>query len=179
MNSCCSIWYSATWSCNAFSHSFVYWGDFLMGSAAPTPAFSLFQPQAVDDEEEVGDKVIYSRPYYGTGYLLVTRKNGPSVKALAEMKGERSRRIGTEAGSVADYRLRQCGYLRSLFRTQLSVLKSLNDGGIDCAYLWANVGWTLHTSPEFDVEIVADYIPEDHWNVAIAMRRGYDDGATR
>ncbi|MBI2826084.1 MAG: transporter substrate-binding domain-containing protein [Planctomycetia bacterium] len=142
-------------------------GDLAFGAA--------IEPQAVDDEEEVGDRVLYSRPYYGTGYLLVTRKNGPSVKSLAEMKGERSRRIGAEAGSVADYSLRQRGYLRSLFRTQLSVLKSLSDGGIDCAYLWANVGWTLHTSPEFDVAIVTDYLPEDHWNVAVAMRRGDDE----
>lgn len=136
---------------------------------------AAIEPQAVDDEEEVGDRVIYSRPYYGTGYLLVTRKKGPHIQSLAEMKGERSRRIGAEAGSVADYRLRQRGYLRSLFRTQLSALKSLNEGGIDCAYLWANVGWTLHTSPEFDVEIVANYLPEDHWNVAVAMRRGDDE----
>ena len=130
---------------------------------------------AVDDEEELAGKVIYSRPYYGTGYLLVTRKDEPSVKSLQELKGKKSRRIGTEAGSVADYRLRQRGYLRRLFRTQLSVLKSLDEGGIDYAYLWANVGWSLHTSPELNLELSPDYLPEDRWNIAIAMRRGEDE----
>jgi polar amino acid transport system substrate-binding protein len=132
-------------------------------------------PNAVDDDEELTGKVIYSRPYYGTGYLLVQRKNGPHVQSLADIKGEKSRRLGAEAGSIADYRLRQRGYLRRLFRNQLAVLKSLNDGDIDYAYLWANAGWTLHTSPDFALEFAAYYVPEDHWNIAVALRQGDDE----
>jgi polar amino acid transport system substrate-binding protein len=130
---------------------------------------------AVEDDEELTGKVIYSRPYYGTGYLLVQRKKGPHVQSLADIKGEKSRRLGTEAGSIADYRLRQRGYLRRLFRNQLATLKSLNDGDIDYAYLWGNAGWTLHTSPDFALELVADYVPEDHWNIAVALRQGDDE----
>jgi polar amino acid transport system substrate-binding protein len=133
------------------------------------------EPNAVEDDEELAGKVLYSRPYYGTGYLLVQRKNGPHVHSLADIKGEKSRRLGTEAGSIADYRLRQRGYLRRLYRNQLAVLKSLNDGDIDYAYLWTNVGWTLHTSPDFALEIAADYVPEDHWNIAVALRQGDDE----
>ncbi len=126
---------------------------------------------AVEDDDELADKVIYSRPYYGTGYFLVTRQKGPQIKALAEVKGEKSRRLATEAGSVADYRLRQRGYLRSLYRNQLAVLKALDDGTVDYAYLWGNVGWTLHATPEFKLQLVPGYVPEDHWNIAVAMRK--------
>ena len=126
----------------------------------------------VADDEELAGKVLYSRPYYGTGYVLVRRKDGPRVQSLAELKGAKSQRLGTEAGSVADYSLRQRGYLRRLYRNQLATLKALSDGDIDSAYLWANVGWTLHASPEFKLEIVPDYVPEDHWNIAIAMGAG-------
>jgi ABC-type amino acid transport substrate-binding protein len=133
------------------------------------------EPNAVEDDEELAGKVIYSRPYYGTGYLLVQRKNGPHVRSLADIKGEKSRRLGAEAGSIADYRLRQRGYLRRLFRNQLATLKSLNDGDIDYGYLWANVGWTLHSSPDMALEIAADYVPEDHWNIAIALRHGDEE----
>jgi ABC-type amino acid transport substrate-binding protein len=129
----------------------------------------------VADEEELVGKVLYSRPYYGTGYVLVRRKDGPRVQSLAELKGARSERLGAEAGSVADYSLRQRGYLRRLFRNQLATLKALHDGDIDAAYLWANVGWTLHASPGFKLEIVPDYVPEDHWNIAIAMGVGSDE----
>ena len=127
---------------------------------------------AVADDEELAGKVLYSRPYYGTGYVLVRRKDGPHVQSLAELKGDRSQRLGAEAGSVADYSLRQRGYLRRLYRNQLATLKALHDGDIDFAYLWANVGWTLHASPEFKLEIVPEHVPEDHWNIAIAMRVG-------
>jgi polar amino acid transport system substrate-binding protein len=130
---------------------------------------------AVEDDEELTGKVIYSRPYYSTGYLLVQRKQGPRVQSLADIKGEKSRRLGTEAGSVADYRLRQRGYLRRLYRNQLAVLKALNDGDIDYAYLWANVGWAVHTSPDLAVEITANYVLEDRWNIAVAMRQGDDE----
>ena len=136
---------------------------------------AAIEPGAMDDEEEIGDRVIYSRPYYGTGYFLVTRQDGPQAASLADLKGDKSRRLGTEAGSVADYSLRQRGYLRRLFGTQLAVLKSLSDGGIDYAYLWSNVGWTLHVSPDLAVQLVGDYVPEDHWNIAVALRKGDDE----
>ncbi|HEV3162848.1 MAG TPA: transporter substrate-binding domain-containing protein [Isosphaeraceae bacterium] len=136
---------------------------------------AVFDPNAVDDDEELAQKVLYSRPYYGTGYVLVHRKDGPTVQSLSELTGAKSKRLGTEAGSVADYRLRQRGFLRQLFRNQLATLKALNDGAIDFAYLWANVGWMLHASPDFKLEILQGYLPEDHWNVAIAMRQGDDD----
>jgi polar amino acid transport system substrate-binding protein len=136
---------------------------------------AVVDPNAVEDDEELAGKVVYSRPYYGTGYLLVQRSKGPHIKSLAEVKGARAERLGAEAGSVADYRLRQRGYLRRLFPNQLAVLKSLNEGAIDFGYLWANVGWALHASPEFAVEIVPGYVPEDHWNVAVALCRGDDE----
>ena len=130
---------------------------------------------AIVDDEELAGKVLYSRPYYGTGYVLVERNDGPHVQRLADLKGVKSQRLGTEAGSLADYNLRQRGYFRRLFRNQLATLKALNDGDIDFAYLWANVGWTLHATPDSRVKLVAGYVPEDHWNIAVVMRRGDDE----
>lgn len=143
----------------------------LLGNESDLCFGAAIDENAVEDDDELADKVVYSRPYYGSGYLLVTRQKGPQAKSLAELKGDKSRRLGTEAGSVADYRLRQRGYLRSLYRNQLAVLKALDDGAIDYAYLWANVGWTLHATPEFKLQIVSGYVPEDHWNIAVAMRK--------
>ena len=126
-------------------------------------------PNLVADDAELAGKLLYSRPYYRTGYVFVERKEGPHVKSLNELKGEKSQRLGAEAGSVADYSLRQRGHLRRLYRNQLATLKALNDGDIDYAYLWANSGWTLHTTPEWKLQLSPNYIPEDHWDIAIAM----------
>jgi polar amino acid transport system substrate-binding protein len=137
---------------------------------------AAIDPSAVADDEPLAGKVVYSRPYYGTGYLLVRRKNGPPIASPEALRGAAGR-IGTEAGSIADYRLRQRGYLRRLYRNQLATLKALADGDIDAAYLWANVGWTLHASPDLDavLEVVPDYVPEDHWNIAVALRPGDEE----
>jgi polar amino acid transport system substrate-binding protein len=131
----------------------------------------------VADDEPLAGKLLYSRPYYGTGYVLVRRKDGPRAGSLAELKGAMSHRLGTEAGSVADYQLRRRGYFRRLYRNQLAALKALGDGDIDFAYLWANAGWTLHVSPDLGskLEVVPGFEPEDRWNIAIAMRRGDDE----
>jgi histidine transport system substrate-binding protein len=123
----------------------------------------------VADDEELAGKLLYSRPYYRTGYVFVERKDGPHVKSLNELKGEKSQRLGAEAGSVADYTLRQRGHLRRLYRNQLATLKALNDGEIDYAYLWANAGWTLHTTPEWKLQLSPNFVPEDRWDIAIAM----------
>ncbi len=136
---------------------------------------AAMDPNAVDGDDELAERVSYSRPYYGTGYLLVQRKQGPKVSSLAELKGEKSRRIGAEAGSLADYRLRQRGYLRRLYRNQEVVLKALREGDIDHAYVWANVGWTLHRSGKEDLELAPGYLPEDRWDIAVALRRGDDE----
>jgi ABC-type amino acid transport substrate-binding protein len=130
---------------------------------------------AVVDDEDLAGKVVYSRPYYGTGYVLIQRKNGPHAQSLADLKGSKSQRLGTEAGSIADYSLRQRGYFRRLYRNQLAVLKAVSDGDIDYAYLWANAGWTLHVSPDLNAELVPNYLTEDHWNIAVAMSRGDDE----
>ncbi len=132
-------------------------------------------PNAVEDDEELAGKILYSRPYYGTGYVLVQRKGTAAVRALADLKGTKSQRLGTEAGSVADYSLRQRGYFRRLYRNQLATLKALSDGDLDYAYLWANTGWTLHNSPDFPLELVPNYVPEDRWNIAVALRPGDDE----
>jgi ABC-type amino acid transport substrate-binding protein len=130
---------------------------------------------AVAEDTELAGKVLYSRPYYGTGYLLFQRKGGPKAHSLEELKGPRSRRLGTEAGSLADYSLRQRGYLRQLFRNQLAALKALSGGAVDYAYLWANAGWIVQASPELNVEVAPDFVPVDRWNIAVAMRRGDEE----
>ena len=39
------------------------------------------------------------------------------------------------------------------------------------------MGWTLHVSPDLGaaLELVPGYVPEDHWNIAIAMSPGDDE----
>ena len=129
-------------------------------------------PDAMDDEEALAGRVVYSRPYYGTGYMLFARTDAPSLTTLTDLQGERSRRLGTQAGTIADYTLRQRGYMRRLFGTQLGVLNALEKGDIDYAYMWPNFDWMLHNEPQLHAKPVSDFVPEERWNIAVAMRHG-------
>ena len=128
-------------------------------------------PDAMDDEEALAGRVIYSRPYYGTGYMLFAREGAAPVATLSDLQGERSRRMGTQAGTIADYSLRQNGYMRRLFGTQLGVLNALEKGDIDYAYMWPNFDWMLHNDPKIHAKSVAGFVPKDRWNIAVAMRQ--------
>ena len=130
----------------------------------------------VADDQELAGKLLYSRPYYRTGYMLVERKNGPHARSLQELKGREVETLGH--GS------RLGGGLHASASAAISVgsiainwrrSKPLNDSDIDHAYLWANVGWTLHTTPEWSLQIAPNYVPEDHWDIAIAMDRSDDE----
>jgi polar amino acid transport system substrate-binding protein len=142
-------------------------------------------PKAVEDDESLAPKLVYSQPYYATGYLLIHRKGETGPRTLRALKDAAALRVGTEAGSVADYALRQRGHQRRLYRNQLATLKALSDGDIDYAYVWANAAWLLATSPDLPLEVVPGYEPEDRWAVAVAMRRddnelkGHVDAALR
>ena len=117
-------------------------------------------------------KILYSRPYYGTGYVLVQRKNGPRPVARgAEEERSRSdweRRQGRSPTINSDS-------VASSLAASVSEPISFHAQGLErrrhrfYAYLWANVGWTLHVSPDLSLELVPNYIPEDHWNIAVAM----------
>src|SRR4029079_13437818 len=94
--------------------------------------------------------------------------------SLAELKGRQRRGLGAEAGSIADYRLAQRGSRGRLYRNHFAALRGLADGDVDFAYLWANVGWALHASPELAAKlvIVPGLEPEDRWDIAGALRNG-------
>ncbi len=47
----------------------------------------------------------------------------------------------------------------------------MNAGAIDHAYLWANVAWLLHVSPDLKLDLIPTDAGEDRWNIAVAMRR--------
>jgi polar amino acid transport system substrate-binding protein len=130
-------------------------------------------PRLRDDDEPAAGRIVYTRPYYRTGYLIFVRKNGPRIKKLDELKGDASSRLGTQAGTMADFVLKQRGYQRKLFGTQESALKALAAGQIDYAYLWSNAVWVVRDQES--MEIVQPYELEDWRDMALAVRRGDDD----
>ena len=136
-------------------------------------------PRLRDDDDLAASRILYTRPYYRTGYLLFVRNNGPRIGRLDELKGEPSSRLGTQAGTVADHLLKQRGYERKLFGSQEAALKALANRDIDFAYLWSNAAWLVRASEKPAVQIVQPYELEDWRDMAMAVRRGDEEFRTQ
>ena len=50
---------------------------------------AAIEPRAVDDEEEIADRVIYSRPYYGTGYRAGDAKEWAQREVARGVEGRK------------------------------------------------------------------------------------------
>ena len=148
------------------------------------------EERAMSESIQLGKRVDFSKPYYGTGYVLVKRKNNQqSPKTLKDLKSET---IGAEGGSIASDVLRQQGYNRRVYGSQIAVLNALQKGQIAYGCVWANAGWLIEKGSRIqqaeqtgtaypELEIVEGYIPEPRfrWNVAIAFSKDTPERRTR
>lgn len=148
------------------------------------------EERAMSESIQLGKNVDFSKPFYGTGYVLVKQKsNQTSPKTLEDIKLET---IGTEAGSIASDVLRQMGYNRRVYRSQIAVLDALKKGQIAYGYVWSNIGWLIEKGSRIqqpeqsdtaypELEIVKAYVPETRlrWNIAIAFSKDIPTRETR
>lgn len=148
------------------------------------------EERAMSESIQLGKRVDFSKPYYGTGYVLVKRKNNPqSPKTLNDIKAEM---IGAEGGSIASDVLRQQGYNRRVYGSQIAVLDALQKGQIAYGCVWANAGWLIEKGSRIqqteqistvypELEIVDGYVPESRlrWNVSIAFSKETPTRKTR
>ena len=148
------------------------------------------EERAMSESIQLGKRVDFSKPYYGTGYVLVKRKNNQqSPKTLKHIKSET---IGAEGGSIASDVLRQQGYNRRVYGSQIAVLNALQKGQIAYGCVWANAGWLIEKGSRIqqteqvstvypELEIVEGYIPEPRfrWNVSIAFSKDTPERRTR
>ena len=140
------------------------------------------EERVMSESVQLGKRVEFSKPYYGTGYVLIKRKDlQKSPKTLEDLKLET---IGTEAGSIASDVLRQMGYNRRIYRSQIAVLEALQKGEIAYGCMWANSGWLIEKGSRIqraaqaetaypELEIVQEYIPPPRlrWNVSVAFSK--------
>ena len=147
------------------------------------------EERAMEETIEIGKRVNYSTPYFGTGYILVARE-GQQPASVKKLEDIRTETLGAEAGSIAGDLLKQKGYNRRVYRSQIAVLNGLQKGDIAFGMLWANAGWLIEndppnprrgaqtTTPAYpDLKLVEAYLPGPgfRWDIAVAVRKGDED----
>ena len=123
------------------------------------------------DDEAAARRILYTRGYCRGGCLIFVRTGGPRIR-IAGLNVGQSQRLGTQAGTLADFRLKEWGFQHKRYGTQSAALKALAGGKIDYAYLWSSAAWPARPAGKLGIEVVQPYELEDWREMAVAVRRG-------
>lgn len=133
-------------------------------------------PTGKEAEEEMEEKgLVLTKPYFGTGFVLMTRETNTAAMDLNSLKGKK---IAVEMSTPADWYLFKNGYERSLYRFVPEILEAMDKGEVDVALVWAPMaGSSLKEHPESKAKLVENYVPEPtlRWNLAMAVRKEDQD----
>ena len=118
--------------------------------------------------ESLADKkgIDFTAPYLGAGFVLAVRRGEKSVSDLADLKGKT---VGIETGVLIQ---KLQGHVPREYPSQTAILTAVDKGEVPVGYVGSmQAGWLLKNHPEWRVELVKNFIPEDRWNLAIAVRK--------
>ena len=138
--------------------------------------FFMGLPNDEDTIDEYKEKRLeISRPYLGTGYVLVSKVDGRSPKTLADAKDAK---IGVVMFTVGDIFLSRDGFQTDPYRLNEASLAALQKGDVEFSLLLASkVGWWLHQNPDSGLAIVDGFEldPRMRYSLVIAVRRTEQD----
>jgi polar amino acid transport system substrate-binding protein len=111
-----------------------------------------------------------SRPYAGSGYVLVVPRKTTGVRQVEDLQGGR---VGVEHQSWAHFLLDTRKIATASFRSQVDIIEAVGNGEVSGGMVTeAYLGWYLKSQPGFPVKIAEGYRgdPDLVWNVAVGLR---------
>jgi ABC-type amino acid transport substrate-binding protein len=121
-----------------------------------------------DDHHVENHKLMFTKPYMGIGFILVTQGAARGANSIAELQA-RNVKIGVQAYSpMYDYVLANNIPYESYYGTQ-RVIDALVKRDIDAAMLWTGAMATVRNKhPNAQFEMAQGYVPEpgQRWNGA-------------
>lgn len=127
--------------------------------------------------EERKAVVDFTDPTWGSGEVMLVRKDDDSVTALSDLANGRC--VGALQGSVTVDVLKEKGIEPRIYPSQNEVILDVANGGCDAAYLESpSAGWALQQEADLNLKIVeGDPADQVLFYEGIALRRG--DNALR
>ena len=111
-----------------------------------------------------------TRPYSGSGYVLVVPRNDNAVKTFADLG---ARKVGVVVQSVAQWVLTKRGLTTTPAFTEDELVEMVLTGQAAAAAVsMPYAGWYLKEHPNAALKIADGYVPEPElrWNVAVGVR---------
>ena len=112
-----------------------------------------------------GEKGIdFTNPYYSTGFRMAVPRHFKQ-----RFLDARGKTVGIEAGVVAQ---KLQGHVPREFPNQLAILQAVDKEEVFAGYVGAvQAGWLLKNHAELKVRLADGFVPQDRWNVVIAVRK--------
>ena len=111
-----------------------------------------------------------TRPYFGTGYVLLRPRGADGAKSFEDLRGQK---IGVQVQSVAQWVLTKRGLTTTPAFTDEEVIEKVLAGEAAAGAIPAALAsWYLKQHPTAPLEVVDVYVtdPDLRWNVAVGLR---------
>jgi polar amino acid transport system substrate-binding protein len=111
-----------------------------------------------------------TRPYSGSGYVLIVPRNENGVRTFADLGG---RKIGVLVQSLAQWVLTKRGLTTTPAFTEEELIELILTGQAAAgAVSMPYAGWYLKAHPDAPLKIADGYVlePDLRWNVAVGLR---------
>lgn len=130
----------------------------------------------VDKEVQAESRLRVSKPYHRSGVALAIPAAAGGIASFRDL--DDSKRIGVQAGSLAQMVLGQRGLQTTPFGFEDEMMEALAAGALaGAAVSPATIGYFNLTHPNQTVELVHAYEqePDLSWNIAVGMRGSDED----
>lgn len=129
----------------------------------------IFMGVVQSKKKDGSPRFFHTKPYYGTGYLLVLTK---------EIATNKNQKVGVESGSLAHHFISQKGLPVAPYTGQAEIIKGIINREIQGGLVEAvTVGWYLKQHPDAPIQSPEGSIPEPElrWNVVMDVNKAHKD----
>lgn len=125
------------------------------------------------DDDMLMGKLLFSKPYLGMGYVLVTQGKAKGMTSLDQFK-DGTMRVGVSMSTPIDDHLFMNKIPRELYLDNRRIIEALNKGEIDAGMMWStSLGIAKTEFPKSQFAMVDGFVPSEglRFNGTWAMRK--------
>lgn len=125
------------------------------------------------DDDMLMNKMVFTKPYIGMGYVLVTQGKAKDMTSLDELKAANIK-VGVSMSTPIDDFLFTNNIPRELFLDNRRIMGALVKGEIDAGMMWSTaLGVARVEHPNANLRMVSDFVPNEglRSNGAWAIRK--------
>lgn len=113
------------------------------------------------DDDMLMHQLVFTKPYFGMGYVLVTQGKAAGMKTMEEIRDAKMK-IGVGMSTPMDDYLFTNNIPRELYLDNRRIMDGLTKGEVDAALVWStSLGVAAQEFPKAQFRMVDGYVPRE------------------